>query len=70
MTLTVSSPSPCGPDGIIHDYVPLYFGSLPPMLLARRDGCVSGYNEGQEPLIYLEASAQDVAAEGGRPGVH
>ena len=55
---------PCGPGGVIHDYVPFYFGRLPPMLLALRDGYVSGYNEGQEPLIYLEASAQDVAAEG------
>jgi ssDNA thymidine ADP-ribosyltransferase, DarT len=55
---------PCGPRGTIHDYVPFYFGPLSPMLLALRDGYVAGYTEGQEPLIYLVASAQDTVGQG------
>lgn len=49
---------PCGPRGVIHDYVAFYFGYLSPMLLQLKTGQVAGYNEGQEPLIYLTSSAQ------------
>jgi hypothetical protein len=52
---------PCGPCGTEHDYVPFYFGYLSPMLLQLKTGRVTGYNESQEPLVYLFASAQDVA---------
>jgi hypothetical protein len=50
----------CGPRGVIHDYVAFYFGYLSPMLLQLKTGRVEGYNEGQEPLIYLVSSAQIV----------
>jgi hypothetical protein len=57
---------PCGPRGTIHDYVPFYFGYLSPMLLQLKTGRVTGYNEGQEPLIYLASNAQAVASGGCR----
>ncbi|MFA6244278.1 MAG: DarT ssDNA thymidine ADP-ribosyltransferase family protein, partial [Candidatus Hydrogenedentales bacterium] len=55
---------PCGLRGVVHDYVPFYFGYLSPMMLNLKTGRVSGYTEGQEPLIYLVACAQDVQASG------
>jgi hypothetical protein len=57
---------PCGPGGVIHDYVPFYFGFLSPMLLQLKTGQVVGYTEGQEPLIYLVSTAQAVQASGAR----
>jgi ssDNA thymidine ADP-ribosyltransferase, DarT len=57
-------PIPCGPGGTIHDYVSFYFGYLSPMLLQLKTGRVAGYQEGQEPLIYLVASVQTVVEEG------
>lgn len=55
---------PCGPGGVIHDYVPFYFGYLSPMMFLLHKGRVAGYAEGQEPLIYLVSSAQAVQASG------
>lgn len=55
---------PCGPGGSIHDYVPFYFGYLSPMMLNLKTGRVAGYDEGQEPLIYLVTTAQAVRASG------
>lgn len=57
---------PCGPGGMIHDYVPFYFGYLSPMLLNLKTGRVPGYAEGQAPLIYLVSTAQAVARSGAR----
>ena len=57
-------PIPCGPGGVIHDYVPFYFGYLSPMMLQLKTGQVEGYNEGQEPLIYLTTTVQRVCAAG------
>lgn len=57
---------PCGPGGTMHDYVPFYFGYLSPMLLQLKTGRVPGYNERQEPLIYLVSNAQAVASAGCR----
>jgi hypothetical protein len=53
-------PIPCGPCGVIHDYVPFYFGYLSPMLLQLKTGQVKGYTEGQEPLIYLVSTVETV----------
>ena len=55
---------PCGPGGVIHDYVPFYFGYRSPMLLQLKTNRVSGYTEGQQPLIYLVGTAQQVTAAG------
>jgi hypothetical protein len=41
---------PCGPGGCVHDYVPLYFGSISPMLL----GVVNTKNVDQYDLLYFE----------------
>jgi hypothetical protein len=57
---------PCGPGGTIHDYVPFYFGPLSPMLLNLKTGRVEGYSEGQEPLIYLVTTVQDVVSSSAR----
>lgn len=51
---------PCGPGGAMHDYVPFYFGPLSPMLYQLKTGWVRGYDEGQEPIIYLVSSVQAV----------
>jgi hypothetical protein len=55
---------PCGPGGTVHDYLPFYFGPLPVMLLQLKTGQVAGYNEGQEPLVYLRTTVQAVAQAG------
>jgi hypothetical protein len=52
---------PCGPGGVVHDYVAFYFGYLSPMLFQLKTGRVSGYNEGQEPIIYLMSTVETVA---------
>ena len=55
---------PRGPGGVIHDYVAFYFGYLSPMMLQLKTGRVEGYDEGQEPLIYLVSTAQAIANSG------
>ena len=55
---------PCGPGGVIHDYVSFYFGPRSPMLYQLHTGMVNGYSEGQESLIYLVSNAQAVAKNG------
>ena len=52
---------PCGPKGTVHDYVPFYFGPLSPMMLKLKTNQVHGYNEGQEPLVYLVSTCQAIA---------
>src|SRR5258708_4626202 len=41
---------PCGPCGMVHDYVPLYFGSLSPMLLS----VLHKKNVDQMDILYFE----------------
>lgn len=53
-----------GPGGVLHDYVPFYFGCRSVMLFQLKTGRVTGYDEGQRPLIYLVVHAQDVAHQG------
>lgn len=55
---------PCGPGGVIHDYVSFYFGPRSPMLFQLHTGRVSGYTEGQDPIIYLVSTAQRISASG------
>lgn len=55
---------PCGPCGVIHDYVSFYFGPRSPMMLQLHTGRVEAYTEGQEPLVYLVSSAQRIEASG------
>jgi hypothetical protein len=50
----------CGPGSTVHDYVAFYFGPRSPMLLQLHTGRVVGYNEGQEPLIYVESTVETV----------
>lgn len=50
--------------GVIHDYVPFYFGPLSPMLLQLKTGKVEGYTEGQKPLIYVVSSVQAIVQRG------
>jgi hypothetical protein len=57
---------PCGPGGVVHDYVPFYFGYLSPMMLQLKTGQVSGYSMGQPPLIYLVSTAQAVCDSGAK----
>lgn len=57
---------PRGPGGVLLDYVPFYFGARSPMLLQLQTGRVEGYAEGQSPLVYLVASAEQIAAAGHR----
>ncbi len=59
-----NKPIRCGPCGVMHDYVPFYFGFLSPMMLNLKTGRVAGYTEGQEPLIYLGTMAQTIADSG------
>lgn len=54
----------CGPCGVIHDYIPFYFGPLNPMMLQLKTGQVEGYFEGQEPMVYLVSTAQEVRDSG------
>ena len=57
-------PIPCGPRGVIHDYVAFYFGARSPMLYQLHTGRVGGYIEGQAPLIYVVTTAQAVERSG------
>ena len=41
---------PCGATGVVHDYVPFYFGSLSPMLL----GVINAKNVDQSDILYFE----------------
>lgn len=51
---------PCGPGGLITDYVPFYFGYLSPMLLQIHTKQVPEYEEAQVNIVYLVSDAQKV----------
>jgi hypothetical protein len=57
---------PVPPGGVLLDYVPFYLGPRSPLLFRLATGRVRGYGEGQEPLVTLVASAEDVVAAGRR----
>lgn len=52
------------PGGVLHDYVAFYFGQRQPMLLRLKTNRVLHYTGGQEPIIYLISSVQDVVSAG------
>ena len=52
---------PCGSGGTLHDYVPFFFAPKPPMLYPVRNNRVAGYTDGQDPIVYFVAHAQNVA---------
>jgi hypothetical protein len=55
-------PLPCGPRGVIHDYVSFYLGPRSPMLLRLQTGRVQGYRGDQTPIIYLVSSVERIRA--------
>lgn len=57
---------PCDPGGNLCDYVPFYFAPRSPMLYTIHCGNVSGYCDGQPPIIHLVTDAEHVPAAGMR----
>lgn len=57
-------PLVCGAGGSLDDYVPFYLGPRSPMLLQLHTGQVTGYQERQDPLVYLTSTIQRVQAAG------
>ncbi len=55
---------PCGPGGVLHDYVPFYFAPRSPMLHAIWKGKVPDYPRGQSSVIYLVSSVEVVQEAG------
>lgn len=55
---------PCGPRGVLHDYVPFYFGSRSPMLYTISRGNVEGFSGGQGCIVHLVSTVQAVQTEG------
>jgi hypothetical protein len=51
---------PVSRGGYLSEYVPFYFSNRTPMLGAIYKGYVEGYDEGQEPVIYLCTTADEV----------
>jgi len=55
---------PCGPGGVLYDYVPFYFGPRSPMLFTIAHGNVEGFNGGQGSIANLVSTVQAVQAAG------
>lgn len=55
---------PCGPGGVLHDYVPFYFGPRSPMLNTISKGNVEGFAGGQQSIAHLVSTVQAVQAAG------
>ncbi|MFZ2451621.1 MAG: DUF4433 domain-containing protein [Methylovulum miyakonense] len=48
-----TTPVPCSPYGVLHDYVPFYFCNRSPMLYAIHKNNIETYQGGQESIVYL-----------------
>ncbi|SBT54890.1 type II toxin-antitoxin system toxin DNA ADP-ribosyl transferase DarT [Micromonospora narathiwatensis] len=61
-------PVPCPPGGFVADYVPFYFAPRSPMMYRiacdHRDGKPGCYLGGDDPLVYLVSSVEQVHAAG------
>ena len=57
-------PIPLAPFGCVGDYVPCYFASRSPMLYKIAKGGLPNYTEGQDPLVYLVSTVENVAEAG------
>lgn len=55
---------PCGPGGVLHDYVPFYFAPRSPMLYTIAHGNVEGFTGGQQSIVHLVSTAQAVREAG------
>ena len=55
---------PCGPGGVLHDYVPFYFAPRSPMLFAIHKNQVAGYSGGQTPIVHLVSSVARIQTTG------
>lgn len=55
---------PCGPGGVLHDYVPFHFAARSPMLCAISKGNVPACPNGQDTVIYLVSTAEEIKAAG------
>ncbi|MCU1494276.1 MAG: hypothetical protein JWO62_2040 [Acidimicrobiaceae bacterium] len=53
---------PCGPGGVLADYVPFYFAPRSPMLLRVATGRVPDYSAGQDPLVFLVGDVDALVA--------
>ncbi len=50
----------CGPGGVLHDYVPLYFATQSPMMFSISRGNVEGCSSNTGRLVYLVSSVERV----------
>ena len=55
---------PCGPRGVLNDYVPFYFGPRSPMLFTISNGNVEGFSGEQQSIVHLVSTVQSVQAAG------
>ena len=54
---------PCGPGGVLHDYIPFYFAPRSPMLCAISHGKVASCPN-QDDVVHLVSAAEEVRDAG------
>lgn len=55
---------PCGPGGVVADYVPFYFATRSPMLFSIKSGNVADVSSDQRRLVYFVSSTDAVVEAG------